>query len=288
LTRFVISRYVSIVLRREVSGGALIAVLWCGCASVGDNNPIGGGKDMSVVAPMEDLAGVDLTGVVPDLAGADFSGNDLLPCNPITQAGCVAGEKCTLRQQKGQCVTDGDKVTGALCGTGGTDDCKRENLCIIEQTTPTRLEQCRQFCLMDSDCKAAPPIAPANIARCLYTLNMVTEKICTVPCNPVTELGGSGCATGLGCQTFAFTITGTTTVAQGTDCVVLGAGVNNTLCPNGNDDCSHGFACVDNGTDKRCRKQCRIGTGTQHCAGIAGATCTAPSNIQNATFGFCL
>jgi hypothetical protein len=264
----------------------LLAVLAGGCA-VADRGS-GGDRDMSVAQVPDDLAGVDLSGVVPDLAGADLAGADF-SCEFVSQLPCAAGQKCTLRaNNKGECVTEGDKNTGELCGTMGTDDCKRSNECTIEQSDMgAHIEICRQFCGVDTDCKQTPPVVAGNKPLCLYQFGASGPKVCTFACNPVSELGASGCAAGLGCETFAFNQGGT--VIQGTDCVALPpvAGNNTDCTAKSNLDCQGGFTCVDNGTNKRCRKVCQVGNNA-HCATIAGTSCQAPSNIPTASFGFCL
>ncbi len=268
------------MLRRSFLGGAFFAALLVGCASTALVNE-GGRKDLSV-GGVDDMGGSE-----PDLYGADLYGLDLkpgpdlwAPCSPVAQTGCMSGEKCTLAAMSVRCVVDGTKATGELCGGSSADDCIKGNLCVVESTG---LNQCRQFCAVDGDCKKPGPNA-ADPPHCLLTFMNTTAKACTVACNPVLNLGASGCAAGMGCQIFA-----ATGVAQATDCTKVGAGVDNTDCTtNGNDDCSNGYGCVTQmpAMTHRCRKVCRLSDGNAHCAGLAGTACSTVGT--NLPYGFCL
>jgi hypothetical protein len=137
------------------------------------------------------------------------------------------------------------------------------------------------MCAVDGDCKKAGP-NPADPPHCLLTFMGTTVKACTVACNPVLNLGASGCATGMGCQIFT-----ATNIPQATDCTKVGAGTNDVDCAaNGNDDCANGYGCVTQGATKRCRKVCRLSDGNAHCAGIAGTSCGTVG--VNLPYGFCV
>jgi hypothetical protein len=274
--------YRPLVLRRRFLGGAFLLAWLAGCASTSPPNQ-NGKKDLA------DQTLDDMGAGEPDLYGADLFGLDLkpgpdlwAPCSPVAQSGCAMGEKCTLTAMSVRCVVDGDKATGALCGGTSADDCIKGNLCVIEGTS---LNQCRQFCSVDGDCKKPGPNV-ADPPHCLLTFMNTTAKACTVACNPVLNLGAPGCAAGMGCQIFA-----ATGIAQATDCTKVGAGLNDTDCAaNGNDDCANGYGCVTqtSGTimTKKCRKVCRLSDGNAHCAGVAGTGCVSVGT--NLPYGFCL
>jgi hypothetical protein len=259
-----------------------LATAGCAKASLGDRDAGGGGGDldMSVEGPVVDFAGVDIAGwdLRPD--PRDLAGLDLRPppCVVFPQSGCNTGEKCQLTgPMSSQCVADGNKNTGQLCGPA-TDDCVKGSLCTSESMT---LNQCRAFCGADTDCTATPVNGIGG--KCIITLTGSTYKLCTVPCNPVFGQP-TGCATGLGCEVF-----GVMGGGQGTDCTVMGSGGDGADCAtNGNADCQSGFTCVNvmlsgGGTVKKCRRVCRSGVNTD-CSG--GYACVSPSSGP-ATYGFC-
>jgi hypothetical protein len=187
---------VRLVLHRWFSGRAFLALSLLGaaaCAQPGHNFVGGGGGDSGhgggdggmMGGGEPDLADVDLAGV--DFSGVDFAtAPDMAGvCDVLKQTGCGANEKCSLGAMNApSCFSDGDKANGALCGAGSADDCVHGELCITEGTN---LNQCRQFCAADSDCKQpAQPGGATNVPHCLITLDMTSAKVCTVACNPVT------------------------------------------------------------------------------------------------------
>jgi|GEM_PF-2257939 len=272
----------------------LSVTLLAGCAKAtfASDGGVPGNPDLSgVVTPDDlsttDLAGVDLVSARPDLSGFDLRGRDLSmpPCTILPQGGCFVGEKCVTDGAGGTaCVNVGPQTVGTLCFTHGNDDCQAGLLCTQENTS---FSQCRAFCAVDGDCPTAHPTGtPAS--KCLYTLTGATEKVCTVPCNPVLAVGASGCATGLGCQVFGSTPMGGGPTLQLTDCATAGAGGDSADCTtNGNDDCAAGFTCISvtsgSTTTHHCRGLCRL-TMNGDCA--SGNTCITPASGTN-TYGFC-
>jgi hypothetical protein len=207
-------------------------------------------------------------------------------CDVVAQTGCASGEKCELGSMANECVPDGNKATGNICGTMQSDDCVHSNLCIGESAT---LNQCRQSCATDTDCKqpAAGGVA-SNTGHCLITLTGSTVKVCTVACQPAPAAGASGCSTGLACQIYGYMSGGLN--LQGTDCAAGGAGADGANCAtNGNGDCAAGFGCVSvtsgSTTVSKCRRLCRLASGNADC--LSGApTCSAPTG-NNPSWGFC-
>jgi len=233
-----------------------------------------------------DLAGVDLTTGRPDLSGVDLRGRDLAmaPCTILPQGGCFAGEKCVTDGAGGTaCINAGPQAPGTICFTHGNDDCQAGNLCTKENAS---ISQCRAFCNADTDCPTAHPTGTPP-SKCLYTLTGATEKVCSVPCNPVPSQGASGCAAGLGCQVFGITPTGGGPTLQLTDCATSGAGGDGADCTtNGNDDCAPNFTCITvtgTTTTHHCRSLCRLTTNSD-CTG--GNICVTPASGTN-TYGFC-
>jgi hypothetical protein len=123
-----------------------------------------------------------------------------------------------------------------------------------------------------------------NVGHCLLGLTGTSATVCTIPCNPVTAAGASGCPTGTGC-----TGGGTQTIPEFTTCATVGTGTDGTTCT-GDSSCASGYVCLqttnaDGGTAATCRQICRSGTNTD-CS-TSGYTCAAPSGVTNPMFGFC-
>jgi hypothetical protein len=284
----------------------IVAVsLLAGCAQAGPGRPDGGRRDLSVPPP--DLYGADLFGVdqsmpPPDFAGLDLYGvdlstaggdmafnRDLMPavCSVVPQSGCTYGNKCTYDVSNNTtCIANGANTPGQLCGPS-TDDCVAGSICINE--TGTTVDQCRAFCTVDTDC-TQPPVSGAPSAMCLYMLTGTPSSLCSIPCNPVTKVGASGCAAGLGCQVFGVT-SGSMTL-QKTDCgqvAATGGGDGADCTTNGDADCKAGFTCVTVGSGAtamhHCREVCRVNTNTDCSNGAY--SCNTPSGGGTPTYGFC-
>jgi len=281
-------------MHRWLSAQGALAILFMiatGCASakgVGGHDSGGGGPDDMGVEPV-DLIGYDLLGV--DLLGFGGGGDmTVTNCDIVAQTGCGSGEKCQPGppDMANLCVSDGTKAIGQLCGPG-SDDCVHGSVCIQENKAGT-VDQCRGACNSDTDCKqgAAGGVA-SNTPHCIVTLSSGSLTLCTVPCQPVTKVGATGCATGLGCESFAYAPNPAdmAALAQASDCTSMGTGGDGTSCTtNGNADCMTGFTCVNNGTAQKCRQVCRAGT-SGDCTVGGGYICATPSNIANAPWGFC-
>lgn len=267
----------------------LAGLLALGCAQAG---VVGGGhrdgsspRDGDPVTP-QDLSGLDLTGV--DL-GNTGGGGDAAMCDPLSQSGCGAGEKCSLSASATTCLSDGDKLSGQLCGAAGADDCIKGNLCVSESAT-SMVAQCRPFCAKDTDCKqTAQGGVASNLPHCLIPISgtMPAVTVCTVACQPVTAAGASGCATGLSCQVFG---SATPPIAQFSDCALPGPGGDGADCTTAG--CQAGFACVSEtptgggAAQNHCRKLCRAGT-SGDCTGLGGYGCATPTGTGPFPWGFC-
>jgi hypothetical protein len=274
--------------------GALVA-----CAQAGDRPRGGGGNpdlsgggtipgppDLSgTVGAQPDFAGIDLYGV--DLTGFASSQDLAVNCNVYTQSGCGTNEKCTFGPQ---CLADGTVATGAQCGSNmGADDCIHGNICL--SNPGSTISDCRQFCLVDGDCKeSAAGGVTTNLPRCLLQVSDgpaldagVLGSVCTVACNAAPAAGALGCAMGLNCS-----IWDDNNKNQFTDCGTAGAvGDGGDCTTNGNYDCTPGYNCVaftmGTITVNHCRKGCRQGLNGD-CPG--GYGCVSPSG-NNVMYGFC-
>jgi hypothetical protein len=253
----------------------------------------GGGQDASTTddgpPPTPDFAGVDIAGL--DFSGVDFKtpGDMAGQCVLFPQSGCNGGEKCSYNGTSNTCVTAGTTANGALCGAGGSDDCVAGDECVSAGMSSS-IATCRAFCKTDNDC-AQPAVAagataePNNKPHCLLGLTGTTTSLCTFACNPVTADGSpSGCAAGLGCQTWA-----SMTVPEFTDCGPVGTGGDGASCPNGNGDCKAGYGCVEISAGPpvvaHCRLLCRQGVAADCAAVGGGIACAAPTGAT--MFGFC-
>jgi hypothetical protein len=134
----------------------------------------------------------------PVLVDSGSGGGDDAPaatCNPVTQTGCAAGERCTdvtlqdmpQRVTSIQCVPDGTVDIGGACtlgtpGPSGFDNCKAGGICV------------------DSECKATCDPQAAGVASgcdaqhsCsryngLFTVGgMILYGACDPQCDPLTQ-----------------------------------------------------------------------------------------------------
>jgi hypothetical protein len=238
------------------------------------------GADLATPAAAPDLAGA---AAPPDFAGVDLTGVDLTSpspvadlaptsCDPVAQAGCNLGEKCTLGAAADICVTDGTQPRGAACGAAGADECIAGNVCVHETAS---VGACRAFCRTDSDCKQpAAPGGAKNVAHCLIPLTGGgTVKACTLACDPV----AGTCGAGLTCR-----YQGTPSIPELTECGLAGNVAVGMPCSK-QEDCAAALSCSTVNGSQKCRKVCHAGS-TTDCPG--GVTCAAPS-IASPMFGLC-
>ena len=130
-------------------------------------------------------------------------------CNPLTQAGCAAGEKCTwfvdavMPQYVGHigCAPDGTAAVGATCmygaaGVTGYDDCAKGNVCTAFGN-PANPGVCKQLC----DQQGGAPMCDADHVCVTYAdLFDVGENtpaaagVCDQACDPLADndFDGSG------------------------------------------------------------------------------------------------
>lgn len=157
-------------------------------------------------------------------------------CNPLTQAGCATGEKCTWIVDQTSpstvghigCTPDGTVNTGCACtygaaGTTGYDDCAKGNVC--------NAGKCKQIC----DNQGGTPACDADHACTTYANLFSTGSttpaaagVCDVACNPLTENNfqggpGAGCRCGSAQGCYGYPSFGTPPVTAFTCTTVLGS-----------------------------------------------------------------
>ncbi|MBA2540347.1 MAG: hypothetical protein H0V17_11975, partial [Deltaproteobacteria bacterium] len=91
---------------------------------------------------------IGLGGDVPSEADASTGTPDAPAggeiCNPFTQQGCQAGQKCTAEADVIRCAPNGAVAINGICaGDGPLDDCTSGGICIFQT--------CRAFCPTDGD-----------------------------------------------------------------------------------------------------------------------------------------
>ncbi len=153
---------------------ALCALAFGACGDDG-----GGGPDVRVT---------DGGGVGPD---ADVP----VACNPVTQAGCLAGEKCAQLVANDEpflattaCVPDGTITNGGACtrgeaGANGFDDCVAGLDCLRGE--------CVQICTSagGDTCRANPDPGFAQGEYCTLYADLFSDEIglCVAACDPTDD-----------------------------------------------------------------------------------------------------
>ena len=231
--------------------GALFAGLLVAC---GSDNP----KKTSVV-------------VIDSGAGDDA----ITMCNPLTQTGCQASEKCTwiidqvMPQYVGHigCVADGTAAVGAACmfgtpGASGYDDCQNGGVCSAFGGTGGA-GICKQVC----DNAGGNPMCDASHVCVTYSRLFSTGAsspaaagVCDLACDPLTDndFDGSGSA--------SVKTTNTCGSATTTGCYGI---------PSGGTPPATGWSCTGDinanadGTDKGLRHRVECTTATE-CADTDG------------------
>lgn len=170
---------------------------------------------------MKQLAlGALLVGFLVACGGGDSNGKIKLPdastvdtptqCNPLTQAGCAAGEKCTwiidvatADQYVGHlgCAPDGTKAVGDACtfgaaGATGYDDCAKGGVC-SQYGQPGQAGICKQVCDQQG---GQPTCDDTHVCVTYADLFDVGENlpaaggVCDLACNPLTDNDFDGSA----------------------------------------------------------------------------------------------
>jgi hypothetical protein len=201
-------------------------------------------------------------------------------CEPFTNLGCGAGEKCTALQQSDGTLAwgcdavgskgEGDACSQVMVSSGAAtvqidDDCADGLACFSTQVgaSPSCHRMCKsdgtQVCPNAEVCSlVAPGIAPVEFCRA------------TGSCSPITQ---TGCSAGQACYWSS----------SGALCAAVGSGPVGEPCVNAN-DCVPGATCVAL-SSSRCVVFCST-EGTPGCP--SGETCAALSgNASAANVGYC-
>ncbi len=248
-------------------------------------------------APSDD-AGHD-AGTVDDDAGHD-SGTTVVDAGhdagTTVDAGTDSGTIVDAGHDSGTTVDAGhDSGPPATVATGGACDdgqtCATGDVCAGGSEADGGGYLCYQTCTGTSSCTApAVPSGttsePKNGPYCVDTITgPPVQKICSVPCNPVTNAGASGCPDGLACGYAAST---TSSPAEYTDCEPAGSVLAGGTCTEATlaTSCDFGLVCIVSGTSSSgtCRYVCRAGVNAD-CP--TGDTCKTFTGITSPMFGYC-
>lgn len=176
--------------------GAWIVVLGCLIVACGN----GGGAPASDAASGTDAAEIDAAEIdaaicAPTVAPTAPRGPSA-GCNPATNSGCGAGEKCawiatqpTFPYGHLGCVPDGPVAVGCSCSTGamgdtGYDDCAAGSICYAGECTGV----CQSF---GESCAGGHCF---GVQELYATSGGMLAGLCLAPCDPLTqtEPGGPG------------------------------------------------------------------------------------------------
>jgi hypothetical protein len=157
-------------------------------------------------------------------AGTPDAGAGAQVCDPIKQAGCGTGQKCTWIFNTAStgvvgCEPDGSVALAGECtfGTGGTpqfpqaDNCKAGNICVSGK--------CETICSASScgtgsACALNPPLFTVNGAATAGACGKTCDPLADnrfgsgAPGDPIAPKTGSACAAGEGCYGTPSEITG--------------------------------------------------------------------------------
>jgi hypothetical protein len=228
----------------------------CSCAATGascngDSDCCSNHCDDGVCSAPPDLA------QPPDMA-------KLPPCDPLAQTNCPSGEACYVLSDSVSCQSPGVTATARTCSS--TFDCAPGNVCLDNPDSV-----CRRLCSADYDCRTTPgnqlPVSSSNVAYCNFTYSSTSYVTCSIPCNPVAAIGGTGCGAGK-CSVYSLAAG----QAEYSDCGTAGTGAEGDTCA-GDYTCAAGLNCFSsNGGPSHCRRMCRTGNNGD-CSAVAGTTC---------------
>jgi hypothetical protein len=203
-----------------------------------------------------------------DSGGPVNCGSGMGPCNPVTNAGCQAGEACVRAMTSGgqvttQCVTAGTAGFGGDC-TQPTD-CREGFVCLSTG-------KCHKLCCGAGDDSTCRDTAGGGLPNATCSIQISDQGggatglfACQLPtrCDPFAQ----DCPTATdNCQY---------TRADGTtQCVPSGTATDGMTC-NSTTPCAQGFLCIGSGASGTCRKYCN-----PMAPGDAGAARTCPSGFQ--------
>jgi hypothetical protein len=199
-------------------------------------------------------------------------------CEPFTNLGCAAGNKCTALQQADGtlalgCDAVGGKAEGEACtqvmvSSGAVavqvdDDCADGHACFSTQTAAPA--SCHRMCKNDGS-----QVCPSGETCILVTPGLASVEFCrvTASCSAVEQ---TGCGSGQACYWSS----------PGALCATVGSGKVGDPCVNAN-DCVPGATCLAL-SPSRCVAFCST-AGTPGCP--SGSVCTAIGSGATGT-GYC-
>jgi hypothetical protein len=274
---------------------AWVGVVWMAC---------GGGDEAA--KPPDAAAEVLADAASPDAAAAAFcpepapeAGNGFESCNPVTQGGCAADEKCSwLVVQldpflgRTDCVPDGTVAIGESCSEGdpgeatGYDDCAAGGLCMSGT--------CRAICDLTSD-SCCEGFACSSYTATFTDDSQEDTGVCDATCDPVAQDcadAARGCYLQLftGHATCSLAAPGAEELTQGDTCANDGASCFLNGCAKG----YGAFLYAGDGLRRDCTAFCRPvetylvdpdGDGEGALVGGADPDGGAPHDCAEATIG---
>lgn len=216
------------------------------------------------------------------------------PCDILEQCGCTAGRACDVNFSNPSSGT-------SACRNAGLDDeadeCSNATECAAGYVCSGG--SCRRYCDHVNETDNECPGAGGACLKTLYNLSQPVPnapRICTIHCNPASQLNSNACPSGWACHAYVDEGgAGTADDRFVTDCDPSpgsGGGIGSPCTSNR--DCGRGNDCVEfpSPIGKVCRPTCEC-DGTNCSAGACpsgGGTChgySSPLIIGNATYGVC-
>lgn len=196
------------------------------------------------------------------------------PCRLVTpQCGCAAGQSCYLVGGTRACLTTGSTPVGSNCAS---TTCVAGAICVNIASSGASVPICRRVCTSDASCSDGAG------DLCLGGIMGTTDELCTVDCDPATQVG---CSADSACTFFTESMGAMRTL---TDCVApAGAGGQEAACAD-DSACQRGFACINAGT-MQCLRWCRRPAGSECGVGESCLGLGPPALIHDGTeYGVCL
>jgi hypothetical protein len=204
-----------------------------------------------------------------------------LTCDPVCQSGCGCNTKCAVSSTNvftcnapfnntRTFLKTEDPCQPFLLGTADqTDACQPGDVCLEDGCN----DRCYHYCATDADCPTSKCSVDAGGGMKVCELKFQT-------CNPIRNIGESGCATtGMACY-----LSPTYTDKRICDCPFMTVGEGEP-CKRSR-DCFAGFVCVDPTSSNAfvCRRACATLPLGYTCQGGPGR-CTLLNGSP--TYGFC-
>jgi hypothetical protein len=178
-------------------------------------------------------------------------------CNPLTQLGCGAGERCAWVDSGGggdtKCLAQGSAAESAACTRNGDgeDNCKSGLYCANDK--------CQKICdLTDRDSCGANRYCVHYAGVFEQGANEFLAGVCTDGCDPVTQqmLAGGDCGTNKGCFLQEYKTHAVATCASATQTTkTQGVPITGSVFAN---SCAAGFtAAVDKDGNAFCTAFCK-------------------------------